>query len=164
MRVWLQKQKKKEDAKAAAQATPAPPESPVVTEAQAQLAAHVADKPVDSVEELPQAEGSIAEETVVEGAGDADKLADATANEVGLCLSFPFSHLRACLLRSFLPDMGMNVDHLARIKMILAARASDMGLHLTCLEPVLIPVRILRPLKPRRSDAPATLRRTCPKA
>jgi hypothetical protein len=95
MRVWLQKQKKKEEAKAAVQAatppvevTPAAPEVQPVSEG--------AEKPVDSVEEPPQAENGVAEEAAG-SAGNAEETgqragsASAHPNEVGFqCLFLCF--------------------------------------------------------------------------
>lgn len=92
MRVWLQKQKKKEEAKAAAQAatppievTPAAPEVQPIGEG--------TDKPVDSVEEPPKAEDVAAEEAAgstenAEEAGQRAGSASAQPNEVGLQCSF----------------------------------------------------------------------------
>ncbi|KAF2027991.1 hypothetical protein EK21DRAFT_102190 [Setomelanomma holmii] len=69
MRVWLQKQKKKEGAKAAAappipvEATPAAPEVQPVGDA--------ADRPIESVEEAPKAEAVSDEQNAAEISGDA---------------------------------------------------------------------------------------------
>ncbi|KAJ4986139.1 pre-mRNA-splicing factor 38B [Stagonosporopsis vannaccii] len=66
MRVWLQKQKKKEDAKAAAQAaTPAPEITPAATEVPSEVEG--ADKPIDSVEDVP-ATGDVLAEPVAAAA------------------------------------------------------------------------------------------------
>ncbi|KAF2624659.1 hypothetical protein BU25DRAFT_413205 [Macroventuria anomochaeta] len=62
MRIWLQKQKKKEEAKAAAQAaTPVPETTPAATEAPSEVEG--ADKPIDSVEEAPATDDAPAEGT-----------------------------------------------------------------------------------------------------
>ncbi|KAF1834918.1 hypothetical protein BDW02DRAFT_568608 [Decorospora gaudefroyi] len=69
MRVWLQKQKKKEEAKAAAQAATPPAEvTPAAPEVQP--VGDGAEQPVDSVEEAPKAENGPAEPTAV-STGDA---------------------------------------------------------------------------------------------
>ncbi|KAF2126094.1 hypothetical protein P153DRAFT_399556 [Dothidotthia symphoricarpi CBS 119687] len=79
MRIWLQKQKKKEDAKAIRAATPPVETAPVIPEAQP--AGEAADKPVESVEETPKLEQVQADEAtaaandaeeVVQRAGSAD--------------------------------------------------------------------------------------------
>ena len=132
MRIWLQKQKKKEEAKAAAQAIPAPAETPAA--ADPQPAGDVADKPVDSIEDVPQAEGTAGDENVTESAGDADKRAGSSAlqaNEVGLCLLPLSSNTRTHVLRCSNPNLGPSLEPLAKMNMIVAARASDRGMHFT---------------------------------
>ena len=86
MRVWLQKQKKKEEAKAAAQAATPPVEvTPAAPEVQP--VGDGAEKPVDSVEDTLKAEDGVAEQA----AGSAE-------NAVGSqCLSFRF-HLDLLVL------------------------------------------------------------------
>lgn len=96
MRVWLQKQKKKEEAKAAAQAatppvevTPAAPEVLPVGDG--------AEQPVDSVEDAHKAEGGAAEQAAgsaeaPEEAGQRAGSAAAQPKEVG-CESLSF---RSC--------------------------------------------------------------------
>jgi hypothetical protein len=93
MRVWLQKQKKKEEAKAAAQpATPPVEVTPVAPEVQP--VGDGAEKPVDSVEDTPTAEDGAAEQTTgpgetAEDAGQRAGSASVQPNEVGSqCLSF----------------------------------------------------------------------------
>ena len=86
MRIWLQKQKKKEEAKAAAQAaTPVPETTPAVTEAPSELEG--ADKPIDSVEEAPATgDASVEPATATTDAGEGEKRtasASAQPNEVG---------------------------------------------------------------------------------
>jgi hypothetical protein len=117
MRVWLQKQKKKEEAKAAAQAatppvevTPAAPEVQPVSEG--------AEKPVDSVEEPPQAENGVAEEAAG-SAGNAEETgqragsASAHPNEVGFqCLFLCF---RIGVLESYSKERGKEKNKLKRI-------------------------------------------------
>lgn len=83
MRIWLQKQKKKEDAKAAQVATP-----PVEATPEIQSAGDAADKPVESVEETPKPEQAQADEVFagVDNAEEVDQRAgsaDAQPNEVG---------------------------------------------------------------------------------
>jgi hypothetical protein len=93
MRVWLQKQKKKEEAKAAAQAatppvevTPAAPEVLPVGDG--------TEQPVDSIEDAHKAEGGAAEQAAgsaeaPEEAGQRAGSAAAQPKEVGCeCLSF----------------------------------------------------------------------------
>jgi hypothetical protein len=132
MRVWLQKQKKKEEAKAASQApltpaetTPAAPEVQPVGDA--------ADKPVESIEETPKAEGAAGEQVPLESEGDADKRAGSVSvqpNEVGLCLSASPSPTRTNDLRKQDQTQGgVSSLCLARMNMIDAARASDLGVH-----------------------------------
>jgi hypothetical protein len=131
MRVWLQKQKKKEEAKAATQVPPTPVEpTPVAPEVQP--VGDVVDKPVESVEEAPKAEGVHDEQITVESGGDADQRSGSDAsqlNEVGLCLSASFSSLRTCQSRKQDCDEVASSVCLARINMIVAARASDHGVH-----------------------------------
>lgn len=55
MRVWLQKQKKKEEAKSASQVV-TPPVAPTPAATEAQQAAELADKPIESVEIVPKEE------------------------------------------------------------------------------------------------------------
>jgi hypothetical protein len=97
MRVWLQKQKKKEEAKAAAQAaTPAAETTPAATEAPSEVEA--ADKPVDSVEEVTAPGDAPAESatTATEVVDSEPRAASASAqpNEVGLYPFLSFTHAR----------------------------------------------------------------------
>ncbi|EUC47981.1 hypothetical protein COCMIDRAFT_34543 [Bipolaris oryzae ATCC 44560] len=92
MRVWLQKQKKKEEAKAAAQAA-TPPVEATPAAPEVQPVSENIDKPVDSIEEPPKAEDSVAEEAAG-SVGNAEEAvqragsASAQPNEVGnQCLS-----------------------------------------------------------------------------
>jgi hypothetical protein len=90
MRIWLQKQKKKEEAKAAAQAaTPVPETTPAATEAQPE--AEGVDKPIDSIEEAPATvDASVEQATAAPDAGDAELRtvsASAQPNEVGVQFS-----------------------------------------------------------------------------
>lgn len=78
MRVWIQKQKKKEEAKTASQAPATPAETtPAAPEAQA--AGDIADKPVGSNEDAPKTEGADGGDPTAENSGDA-----AQPTEVGL--------------------------------------------------------------------------------
>ncbi|CAG5178485.1 uncharacterized protein ALTATR162_LOCUS8724 [Alternaria atra] len=85
MRVWLQKQKKKEEAKAAAQAATPPVEvTPAASEVQP--VGDGAEKPVDSVEDTPKAEDNAAEQAAgsaenAEEAGQRAGSASAQPNE-----------------------------------------------------------------------------------
>jgi hypothetical protein len=87
MRVWLQKQKKKEEAKAAVQAATPPAEvTPAAPEVQP-LGDGV-EKPVDSVEDVPKAEDGAPEQAAgsAETAEEAEQRAASTSaqpNEVG---------------------------------------------------------------------------------
>lgn len=87
MRVWLQKQKKKEDAKAAAQ-TATPPVETTSTAPEVQPAGDMAETPVESIEEASKAAGVAVEQEpdAVETGGDAvqrEGSASAQPNQVG---------------------------------------------------------------------------------
>ncbi|KAJ4356530.1 uncharacterized protein N0V89_004564 [Didymosphaeria variabile] len=56
MRVWLQKQKKKEELKAASEVPPTPAVEPTPAPSEAQLPNDSSDKPVESIEEAPRTE------------------------------------------------------------------------------------------------------------
>jgi hypothetical protein len=134
MRVWLQKQKKKEEAKAASQAPPTPVETtPAAPEVQP--VGDAADRPVESIEETPQAEGAAGEQTPLENGGDADTRAGSVSvsvqpNEVGLCLSALLSPSRTNELWKQGQNQAVSSLCLAKMNMIVAARASDRGVHL----------------------------------
>lgn len=131
MRVWLQKQKKKEEAKAAAQAPPTPVETSSAAP-EVQPVGDAADKAVESIEDISKAEGVNDEQTTVESGGDADQRAVSIAlqpNEVGLCLSDSTSCPRARGSRKQNYAQGASSVCLARMNMIVAARASDHGVH-----------------------------------
>lgn len=88
MRVWLQKHKKKEEAKAAAQAA-TPPVEVTPTAPEVLPVGDGAEKAVDSVEEAPKTDDAPAEqaEGATENAGDAGQRAGSASvqpNEVGL--------------------------------------------------------------------------------
>jgi hypothetical protein len=135
MRVWLQKQKKKEEAKAASQAPPTPVETtPAATEVQP--VGDAADKPVESIEEMPEADGAAGEQDAVENTGDADKRTGSVSvsvqpNEVGLSLSALLSPLHTDELEERGQNQAVSSLCLAKMNMIVAARASDHGVHLT---------------------------------
>jgi hypothetical protein len=127
-RIWLQKQKKKEE-KAATQALATPVEStPAAPEVQP--VGDAADRPVESIEETSKAEGAGDDQAASEVSGDADERAGSAAvqpNEVGLYLSAPssLSHKHALSKRD--REQSASSLRLARMNMIVAARASDRG-------------------------------------
>jgi hypothetical protein len=133
MRVWLQKHKKKEEAKAAAQPA-TPPVEMTPTAPEVQPVGDGAEKPVDSIEEAPKAEDAPIEqaEGSAENPGDAGQRAgsaSAQPNEVGLrCYSL-------LLYADMLGSCGENGQWENRracfreIKQILVARANDFGMH-----------------------------------
>jgi hypothetical protein len=135
MRVWLQKQKKKEEAKAASQAPPTPVETtPAVPEVQP--VGDVADKPVESIEEMPEADGATGEQNAVENTGDANNRAGSVSvsvqpNEVGLSLSALLSPSHTDELGEQGQNQAVSSLCLAKMNMIVVARASDRGVHLT---------------------------------
>lgn len=151
MRVWLQKQKKKEEAKAASQAPPTPVETtPAAPEVQP-VGGDAADRPVESIEETPKPEGAGGEPNAEENSGNADdRTGSATAqpNEVG---SF--------LMRIPLPRIDEHGTHdqnrgatfvcLARMNMIDAACASDHDMRYIRYKPGLILARMRLRLKMR---------------
>lgn len=70
MRVWLQKQKKKEEAKNASQ--PATPVVPTSIGLDAQQPAETPDKPVESVEPASKAEGATDRQNAMAGDDDGE--------------------------------------------------------------------------------------------
>jgi hypothetical protein len=130
MRVWLQKQKKKEEAKAAAQAATPPAEvTPAAPEVQP--VGDGAEKPVESVEETPKAEEGPAEQAAgaAENAGDAEKRvgsASVQPNEVGFRCSFS-SHVGVLVLDRHGTGLGGKDGCLKAIKNIAVTRANDHG-------------------------------------
>lgn len=157
MRVWLQKQKKKEEAKAASQAPPTPVETtPAALEVQP--VGDAADKPVESIEETPNAGGSGGEHIAEENSGDAhDRNGSAAVqtNEVGL-ISTPVSLSRVHEHGTHTQEWGASFVCLARMNLIVAACASDHDMHYLVLSPTLILYRT--PLLPKMralSDAAA---------
>jgi hypothetical protein len=163
MRVWLQKQKKKEEAKAASQAPPTPAEStPAAPEVQP--VGDAADKPVESIEETPKAEGAAGEQASLESGCDADKRvgsASVQPNEVGLCLSVLLPPSRTDELRKQDRTYGVSSLCLARMNMIVAARASDPECTSSFPASSLMPTRIPR-LKTATPNDAAVLRLKMP--
>lgn len=127
MRVWLQKQKKKEGAKVAAQAETTPVEAtPVAPEVQP--ANDTANKPVTSIEETSHAGGADIEQTAAENATVANQHAVSGAqqlNEVGLFLSASVLSTCMCVIWKQARLLGRASESLGEINMILAARAID---------------------------------------
>lgn len=161
MRVWLQKQKKKEEAKAASQAPPTPVETtPAAPEVQP--VGDAADKPVESIEETPKAEGAGGEQIAEEVSGDADDRTGSAAvqtNEVG-SISKPISLSRVHEHGTHDQEWGASFVCLTRMNLIVAACASDHAMHhhyLSSLGLILLRTPLL--LKTRAmSDAAVQLR------
>jgi hypothetical protein len=138
MRVWLQKQKKKEEAKAAAAASQAP-STPVETTPAApevQPVGDIGEKPVESIEEASKAGAAGGEQVAADKSGDADERAGSVAvqpAEVGLYHSDSFLPSRTDEHETQDQDHGQGANSLclARMNMIVAARASDRGVHFT---------------------------------
>jgi hypothetical protein len=131
----LQKQKKKEE-KAATQA-PAMPVETTLAAPEVQPLGDSADKAVDSIEEVSKAESAGDGHTAAENSGDADVDADERAgsavfppNEVGLYLSIPSSLSQTPEMSRQCRKQNLSLFCLARMKMIVAARASERGVHL----------------------------------
>lgn len=127
-RVWLQKQKKKEE-KAATQA-PATPVETTPAAPEVQPVGDAADKPVESIEETSKAEGAGDDQPATENSGDAGERVGSAAvqpNEVGLYLSAPSSLSHTHELSKQDQEQGASSLCLARMNMIVAARASDRG-------------------------------------
>lgn len=134
MRVWLQKQKKKEEAKAAAQATtPVAEATPAATEAPSEVEG--ADKPVDSVEEATvpgdaPTESATGTTEAVDGEPRAVS-ASAQPNEVGFHPSFFPEH--ACVRRYYQStEVGTGrIEWLKSMNTIDLARAGSCGMHIS---------------------------------
>ena len=131
MRVWLQKQKKKEEAKAAAPvATPPAKVTPATPEVQP--VGDGTEKPVESVEETPKAEDGSAEQVAgaTENAGDAEQRAGSASvqpKEVGFrCFSFS-SHVGILVLDRKKTGLGGKNECLKAINNIAVTRANDHG-------------------------------------
>lgn len=132
MRVWLQKQKKKEENKAATKpATPPVEVTPAAPEVQP--VGEGAEKPVDSVEEPSKAENGVAEEVAgsaenAEESGQRAGSASAQPNEVGTqCLSFCS---RVSMLDSYDKERGKEEKkpkrrHVSKNAKLVAMRAND---------------------------------------
>lgn len=134
MRVWLQKQKKKEEAKAAAQsATPPVETTPAPTEAQ--VVGDMADKPVESIEDSSRVEGTSGEQNTVADAGGSDQGAESTnvqTNEVGLRSSACLSQSCPHRIWSDQKQWSKVSLDLARMNTTVAAHASEHGTCPTC--------------------------------
>jgi hypothetical protein len=96
MRVWLQKQKKKDETRATATpqiATPSIEPTPAPADAQSQE--ETGDRPADSVEGAPKADDTTAEGAAPTGEDGADSSAPAVSqlNEVSSCFVPPCSSL-----------------------------------------------------------------------
>ena len=134
MRVWLQKQKKKEEAKAAAQAaTPAAETTPAATEAPSEVEG--ADKPVDSVEEATAPADASAEpaSTATEVVDGEPRGVSASVhpNEVGLHPTFFPTHAR---MRQYCQSTKAGTgrtEWLKSINTIDLARAGGCGIHIS---------------------------------
>jgi hypothetical protein len=133
MRVWLQKQKKKEEAKAAAASqAPSTPAETTPAAPEVQPAGDVAEKPVESVEETPRASAAGGDQVAAENSGDADERAGSVAvqpAEVGLYHSMFFLPSRTIEHGTHDQNQSASSLCLARMNMIVAARASDCGVH-----------------------------------
>ena len=129
MRVWLQKQKKKEETKAAAKAA-TPPVETTPAAAEVQPAGDAAEKPVDSVEVISQAEGASGEQAALENAGEAEQRAGSAALQparVGLQSFYLRMHLNTRDTGKEQKELGVGLDRLARMNTIDAESASDHG-------------------------------------
>lgn len=133
MRVWLQKQKKKEEAKAAAQAaTPAPETTPAATEAPSEVAGP--DKPIDSVEEAPVTGNEAAEPAaaVADGRDGQPRTVSASAqpNEVGLLVLSLVMCLSACIVGKVMQRTVGNSGWLKTMNTIDPASAGGCSMHI----------------------------------
>lgn len=130
MRVWLQKQKKKEEAKAAAQAaTPVPETTPAATEAPSEVEG--ADKPIDSVEEEAVTGDVPAETVAVAGDGQLRKVSiSAQPNEVGFHLSSYATHSCVCNLYKNWRKVAGKSEWLNSINTIDFARAGGRSMRI----------------------------------
>ncbi|KAF1847538.1 uncharacterized protein K460DRAFT_392874 [Cucurbitaria berberidis CBS 394.84] len=143
MRVWLEKRKKKEEAKAAAQVTTPPVEgTPAAPEVQP--AGPVADKPVESVDEVSTTEPVPVEHSSIavdSAAVVTERAVSASAppNDVGL--QFPAFSSHIGKLESCKQEAGDGRARLRRMNTINVARASDFGAHLISCYTVANPVQ-----------------------
>lgn len=129
IRIWLQKQKKKEE-KAATQA-PATPVEATPAAPEVQPPSDAADRPVDSIEEASKVEGIRDDQATAENSRDVDERAGSAVqpNEVGLYHSIPASLSHTLDLLRQLLNQSVSSVGLARMNMIVAARASDRRVH-----------------------------------
>lgn len=160
MRVWLQKQKKKEEAKAASQAPPTPAES-TPTGHEVQPVGDAAEKPVESIEETLKAEAAGGEQIAEGISGDTNGRAGSAAvqtNEVGSIftpVSLSHAHEHGIHDQSWRASFVC----LARMNLIVAACASDHNMSYQLYTPILILFRTPLPLMMRaQSDAAVQLR------
>ncbi|KAF1927459.1 uncharacterized protein M421DRAFT_421872 [Didymella exigua CBS 183.55] len=134
MRVWLQKQKKKEEAKAAAQAaTPVAEATPAAIEAPSEVEG--ADKPIDSVEEVT-ASGDVPAESAVTAAegGDARPRtvsASAQPNEVGLHLPLIATRVSVCKRFKYTETKLKRFGWLKSMNTIDLARVGGCNMHIS---------------------------------
>lgn len=126
MRVWLEKRKKKEEAKAAAQeATPPVEVKPAAPEVQP--TGDMADKPVESVDEIPKA----ADDTIEQGSMAAGNAGDATeravSTEVGVQFAAFTSHVGILESHEQNSEADNELVCLRGMNTVNAARASVHG-------------------------------------
>lgn len=134
MRVWLQKQKKKEEAKAAAQAaTPVVETTPAANEAPSE--ADGADKPVDSVEEIPATGDALANPAAAATDGDGEDARTVSASvqpvEVGLQSSLSATHVCMCDMYRDEKRTEALSDGLNSMNTIDLARAGGCSMHIS---------------------------------
>jgi hypothetical protein len=133
MRVWLQKQKKKEEAKAAAQAaTPVAETTPSATEAPSEVEG--ADKAVDSIEATAPVDALAESATTATDVVDGELRpvsASAQPNEVGFHPSLSSTH--ACMRQSYQRIEAGNgrTGRLKSINTIELARAGGCSMHIS---------------------------------
>jgi hypothetical protein len=126
----LQKQKKKEEAKAAVQAT-TPPVAVAATPApsEAQPVGNAIEQPVESIEEASKAAEVGNPQSAQEGLDASERHAESTAapaDEVGLCLSTTSRHHQCLQGRVQKAFWGGSSEALAIMNTIVAARASEL--------------------------------------
>lgn len=102
MRVWLQKQKKKDETKAATPQVVTPPVEPTPTPADGQPQGEAAGTPVETTEGAPKSDGAAAEGDVATGEHGGDTNADravSQSQEVSPMCQSPISDTIANLTR-----------------------------------------------------------------
>lgn len=168
MRVWLQKQKKKEEAKAAAQAA-TPPVDVTPAASEVQPVGDGAEKPVDSVEDTPKAEDNAAEQAAgsaenAEEAGQRAGSASAQPNEVGFQCLFALTWVCCyCTMKRRRKQAKERPSGFDELQNMVATRANDMMLS-TSPFALTDQTRTTPLLRTRPSDAVAPPPRTRPKA